>query len=162
MKYVVFVLALFAFPAVCAAEALLVTPPEWDFGDVLVGEFLETTIRGESVHPTSSLIITHVYLSPSIADFTIESMFASHGHDPPIPGIFAPAGGFVDVTVRFTPSSLGSQWVDLTFESNDHDEPIKAVTLTGRGVIPEPGSVVVWSLLGLVGITFAVWRRKRS
>ncbi len=29
-------------------------------------------------------------------------------------------------------------------------------------VIPEPGSLVVWSLLGLAGVGHAVWRRRRS
>jgi LPXTG-motif cell wall-anchored protein len=33
------------------------------------------------------------------------------------------------------------------------------VTATG---IPEPASVLVWGLLGLVGAGFAAWRRKRA
>lgn len=162
MKYCIFALLLFAFPATMWAEDLELFPQEWDFGDVPLGEFGENTIRGNSTHDTSSVIITRIYLSPSIADFTIEDIFGTNGYDPAIPGIFAP-GGFVDVTVRFTPSSLGSQSVDLIFESNDHDDPTQAVTLTGRGVsgvVPEPGSVVVWSLLGAVGLAYA-WRRRR-
>ena len=163
MKYFILALVLFAFPGSIWAEDLQLFPQEWDFGDVVLGEFGEITIRGESVNRDASLIMTNVFLETSTADFTLESIVADDGRDPPVPGIYFP-GGFFDVTVRFTPSSLGPQSADLVFWSDDHTDPEIEVTLTGNGVsvVPEPSSVVLWSSLGLMGIAFAVWRRSRS
>jgi hypothetical protein len=159
MKYIVLVLALFAFPAVCAAEALWVTPPEWDFGDVVLGESANALFQlvSDDSSPLEIYALT-------ITDDPY-SAFAITGVDPdPIPP-FLFEGEFVDATVTFTPPHVGHFDAIFQIQCNDHLHEYVDIPLTGRGVsgvIPEPGSVVVWSLLGLVGLTFAVWRRKRS
>jgi hypothetical protein len=41
--------------------------------------------------------------------------------------------------------------------------PSDNTTLTvGNGAVPEPATIIVWSLLGVLGITGGMWRRKRT
>lgn len=62
-----------------------------------------------------------------------------------------PAGGSTNLTVKFTPLSLGTNSGTLTITSNDPDTPNYLVQLTGEGIKPTitkkfaPG----WNLIGL-------------
>jgi hypothetical protein len=57
--------------------------------------------------------------------------------------------------------ATGSDPLGSTITSGINDHAIYYQRLT-TGVIPEPASLVVWSLLGALGIGVAWWRRRRA
>ncbi|MFQ6092235.1 MAG: choice-of-anchor D domain-containing protein [bacterium] len=94
-----------------------------DYGEVMVGT------------PSAwTLTITNL----GILDLTVFSVTSSHANfavtSPDFPQTI-PSGGAVDVEVTFQPSSEGPKSATLTIYSNDPDEEILTVALTGNGVL---------------------------
>ncbi|MBN1910244.1 MAG: PEP-CTERM sorting domain-containing protein [Pirellulales bacterium] len=162
MRYLVLVLAFFAFPAVCAAEAVSVTPMEWDFGDVVVGESVSKVFGIESIDPLTPVELGQIDIENDLfSAFTITLL-------DPIPAELYIEDGPIHFEVTFTPLSLGYFDAVVSIESNDtHNFPPAGtvlVPLMGNGVstaVPEPGSLVVWLLLGAAGLVYA-WSRRRA
>jgi hypothetical protein len=50
--------------------------------------------------------------------------------------------------------------VTLSLATGEFFHDLQQVRISGLAAVPEPASVIVWSLLGIVGLTIA-WRRKR-
>ncbi|MCX8056924.1 MAG: choice-of-anchor D domain-containing protein [Ignavibacteria bacterium] len=84
----------------------------------------------------------------TISNLSITGNYSLVGATTPIN---IPAGGFVNLTIRFSPKQLGSNSGTLTITSNDPDTPNLTVTLIGNGIRPTvtkkflPG----WNLIGL-------------
>jgi hypothetical protein len=162
MKNVVLVLTLFLFPGVCAAEAVSVTPMEWDFGNVPVGETATALFQIANTDPVTPVELGRIGIEDDpFSAFTITFL-------DPVPAELYVEDGALNCEVTFAPPSLGFFDGVLEIESNDtHNFPPAGTVycaLSGRGVmgaVPEASSVVIWLLLGLLGGIVAS-RRKRT
>lgn len=105
-----------------------VTPLVEDFGDVEIGNSSEVTIvvsnNGPALLSVRGLMMTN-------ADFVIVS--------PAVPFTIEPNAPPVDVTVSFSPTTPGSSLGDIDIFSNDPDENIVVVSLSGNGVVSDTG-----------------------
>lgn len=104
---------------------IVTTPGSLAFGNVETGSSadLVTTITNTG---TADLTVTG--LATTNVDFSVVS--------PATPFTVAPGAPGVDVTVRFAPASVGAASGDLNVSSNDPDEPVATVPLSGTGVEP--------------------------
>jgi len=114
-----------------AIPDISVTPPEYDFEDVSVGELSEPLVITISNSGTGNLYISDITLSDT-TNFILD-VSGCGGRTP----IIAP-GGSCTVTVVFNPKSEGVKNANIIIESNDPDEPIVSVSLTGNGVVGVP------------------------
>ncbi len=105
------------------APDISVTPQNLVFGSVTVGmtKDLAVTIQNDG---DETLVISK--LNATGADFSIPAK-------PALPATIAPAGS-IAVTVRFSPSAAGTQSRVLRITSNDPDQGVLSVSLTGEGV----------------------------
>ena len=123
------VMLLAVTPALAAPE-IEVLPTSHDFGSVLLGNSVTTvfTIYNVGGHP---LLLNTVGLQPgSSAYFTISAV-------PPLPrSIPSPDGipNWIEIEVTYSPSDEGAHNAVLEIESNDPDNPMVQVELTGTGV----------------------------
>ncbi|MFQ6094218.1 MAG: choice-of-anchor D domain-containing protein, partial [bacterium] len=96
-----------------------------DFGDVLAD--------------SSSLWMLIVY-NAGDADLTVDSVTSDHPNfivaSPTFPQTIAPADS-VSAEVVFTPSPAGVKTAGLTVFSDDPDEGVVNISLSGRGVVPD-------------------------
>lgn len=122
---------------VLIAEAdILLSEDAHDFGSVMVGSSANWT-----------LVVTNVGSMP----LTVESVLADAGGfsvvSPAFPQILG-AGNHVDVVVSFQPASIGSKSGQLVVASNDPDEGVLTVPLSGVGMPQEgPGPDISLSAL---------------
>ncbi|MFQ6094159.1 MAG: choice-of-anchor D domain-containing protein, partial [bacterium] len=94
-----------------------------DYGSAALGEAAEWILAVSNLS-TVDLIVSHI--TSDHADFSA------------IPATFTVApGGTREVTVTFAPSSLGSISGSLTIASNDPDESLVHIFLSGEGVQPD-------------------------
>lgn len=102
-----------------------------DFGDVAIGEFETYVVQIMNIG-NADLVVSSVTLDPlGSADFTITSV-------PETPFTVAPSETFVvDIETTFTPTTEGYVSTTLLIESNDADEPLVGVELSGAGVVVE-------------------------
>jgi len=114
-----------------AVPDISVEPTEHDFGDVSVGELSDPLVITISNNGTGNLYISDITLSDT-TNFTLD-VSGCGGTTP----IIAP-GGSCTVTVVFNPQSEGVKNANIIIESNDPDEPIVSVSLTGNGVVGVP------------------------
>jgi uncharacterized repeat protein (TIGR01451 family) len=102
---------------------ITVVPPSLEFGAVQVGTFSPTASITVSNDGGSDLIIYSVAVN--------DSQFAITGDD--ISGRTLAPGESVNVSLNFTPLTIGPQSASLTILSNDPDESTVTVSLTGSG-----------------------------
>ena len=102
-----------------------------DFGDVPICESRTYVAQIMNIG-NADLEVSSVTLDPlGSADFTITSA-------PNTPFIVVPSDTFVvDIEITFTPTTEGYVSTTLLIESNDEDEPLVEVELSGVGVIGE-------------------------
>lgn len=100
-----------------------VTPAYLDFGDVEMGASLGKKFE---IHNDGALTLQ------------ISSMAVNNNQFEVSNGLDISPGGMKEVTVTFTPSSLGIETGKVTITSNDPNEPTTTVSLTGEG-IQQPG-----------------------
>ncbi|MDT7041192.1 kelch repeat-containing protein [Candidatus Nitronereus thalassa] len=106
-----------------------VVPTVIDFGDVELATSQSATVTISNVGPTSNLTLESVSLeSGGTGDLALTLT-------PTTPFLLTP-GASTDVEVRFTPSSESSHGDVLEIASDDVDEPLVSINLTGRGVVP--------------------------
>ena len=104
------------------------TPPSHNFGNVEPGNTADNTFTIKSEGSTNLNISSITITGNDAAEFTIIS-----GGDPRTLN----PGQYVNVVVRFTPTSNLSKYAYLTIASNDPDENPLTVELSGNlGVIP--------------------------
>lgn len=110
-------------PAVPPAEPdITVAPNSVNFGQVVVGNSAETSV---TVSNTGTESLTVNTLSTA-APFSVVN---------PITPFTVNPGASQVVTVRFSPTAQGVQSGTLDMASNDPDEPLVSVPLTGNGVL---------------------------
>jgi hypothetical protein len=102
-----------------------------DFGEVAIGEF-ETYVAQIMNIGTADLVVSSITMDPlGSADFTITSA-------PETPFTVAPSETFVvDIETTFAPTTEAYVSATLLIESDDADEPLVGVELSGTGVLVE-------------------------
>lgn len=115
------------------APDIVLSATTLDFGHVATGSTADLTVNvsnvGSSNLTVSALATTH-------AAYTIVGA-------PALPFVVAPGGASVPVTVRFGPTATGTLAGTLDVTSDDPDEGLLAVTLTGVGDAPAPVAIRV-------------------
>lgn len=116
---------------------IVATPDTLDFENVTVGENkeLQLTIRN-----TGNANLTIHSISSSDPQFRLVSVTTPFD---------ITVNNQQSITVRFTPTSAGSQSGTLTINSNDPDEATVNVSLLGNGIqvatlIPAPAGLIAW------------------
>ena len=105
---------------------IAVSPTSLDFGTVVTGTTSDLVV---TVTNAGSLDLNVTDLQTTNPVYTVVS--------PPVPFTLAPAGS-QEVTVQFAPFLLATESGDLEIISDDPDEGLVTVPLTGRGVDPVP------------------------
>jgi len=106
------------------APDIRVLPLSLAFGDVEVGDFLDKKIQ---IHNDGDATLQISSITSNNDNFEILD-------DPDVP-----SGGMIQVTVRFTPESVGTKFGLITIASDDPDEPSVLVSVAGKGIhIPQP------------------------
>jgi len=100
-----------------------------DFGDVNIGDSTTYVVQIQNVG-NGEMEVNSVTLDGS-ADFAITSA-------PAMPFTIAPSEAIlVDIEITYTPSAAGAASTTVAIESNDEDESLVEVALTGAGVAVE-------------------------
>ncbi len=126
-----------AKPIVSAIEVVSTAPPtpepdinvlptSLDFGDV---EENTTSDMIVTVSNVGTVDLNVSALNITAGEFTVVS---------PATAFVVSSGSSQDVTVRFSPTSVGAQAGDLEISSDDPDEGLVTVPLTGNGTTPPP------------------------
>ena len=97
-----------------------------DYGQVVVGDTSKWDVVVTNIG-TKDLVVNYMAITPPSGDFTIET---------PYPQTLSP-GGQLNVTLTFTPTSVGLKSADVYIVSDDPDEPVSTITLSGAGIAPE-------------------------
>jgi hypothetical protein len=98
-----------------------------DFGNITVGNYQEltTTISNRSM---VSLAIDNIIQTSGSSDFSYVS---------PSTPFEVGAGSSENITIRFTPSTIGAASATFTVNSNDPDSPEVTFSVSGSGVAPD-------------------------
>ena len=118
---------LMALPtAAWAAPAIGVSPSALVFGDVdlLATATIPVTVQNSGSDPLN--VGAFFFSGTSLTSFSLVS-------PPTLPFVLAP-GATIQLSVRFSPTSLGAKSASLSIISNDPISPTKVVTLAGTGV----------------------------
>jgi hypothetical protein len=164
-RKIVLLACVFAFPEVTTAENIDVIPDSWDFGNVLVGDMASTTFTVEADGPAAGDM--SIVYGVDIVDDPAGAFTLDLGGSPDFPWVLFMGDDLVpdfqQFDVSFIPPSPGDFSARVTIDST-HVGPIWSVPIEGHslGIVPEPGSLIVWSLLGLVGVACGWRRRGRS
>ena len=108
-----------------------VSPLSFDFGDVAVGTSAPTVVTVSNLGGANLDISAIGFAAGSNAAFTVTDA-------PTLPASLPSETGNADVTVTFMPSGAGAAAATLQITSNDTDEPVVEVALSGTGVSEEP------------------------
>ncbi len=107
---------------VTGAPDIVVTPTSLDYGPVFIGGVSNKTLEiendGTDVLTVSSLVTTHADYTTSVANAVI------------------PPGTSQAIIVSYAPTSTGQNPATLTLTSDDPDEPVIDIPLTGEGLEP--------------------------
>ena len=97
-----------------------------DFAGIRVGTFERSTIKLTNMNGTNSTLTFNVSgIGPHFRRFGLPS------------SLFLLAGQSAEFEVEFAPTSIGVKTGVLTITSNDPDNPIFVINLSGVGVVPE-------------------------
>jgi hypothetical protein len=113
-----------------------VSPLALDFGDVAVGSSAALMVTGTNLGAADLVVSGIDFGAGSSPDFSVTSAPALPATLPPVAS--DPVGGTADVEVAFAPSAQGVASATLEIASDDADEPVVAVALSGNGVSVEP------------------------
>ncbi len=106
-----------------AAPDIDVSPLHLDFGRVTIGRFSDLLVTIRNLGTTDTLRVTHFAVSNS-SFVCLDNPF------------ILPPGGVRQIEVRYAPVVVQRDTGTLSITSNDPDEPIVQISLTGRGVRP--------------------------
>lgn len=113
-------------------QNIAVNPTSIDFGDVGVGDGSATSSMTIENNGSADLIVSDITVTgDDLADFTID-LNRSSGPAMNLPETIQP-GDSVTLVVVFSPSSMGDKNASLEINSNDPDDSLVAVALTGNG-----------------------------
>ena len=120
-----------------------VSPSSIDFGDVLVGES-----ASENVTISNNWDELDIYISSiSVSDGTNFSVNSSGGFT-------LESGANTTITVSFHPGSAADFQSSLIIQSDDPDDPVVEVNLSGRGISPTYHDLS-WSVEGQGSVTLS-------
>ncbi len=111
------------------APDIRVEPVSLDFGSVEIGTYL---IKEFSIYNDGDLTL-------QISSIQSDSIQFETGS-----GTQVSPGGVLRITVKFSPTSVGSKTAEIKIRSNDPDEPIVSVKLYGKGIYPELPGIGEW------------------
>ncbi len=111
------------------APDIRVEPASLDFGSVEIGTYLIKEFR---VYNDGDLTLQISSIQSNNTQFEISS------------GTQVSPGGVMSITVKFTPTSIGSKTAEVKIRSNDPDEPVVTVLLYGKGIYPELPGIGKW------------------
>ena len=123
------------FDFVAAEPDIDVTPAAVDFGFVELGAPAPETVTISNVGDAGLTVDGISLQSGGSGDFMITSA-------PATPVNIGASGGFDTVQVTFTPSGPGDASDVLEISSDDPDEPLVQVALSGRGVAVLPSDLI--------------------
>ncbi|MFQ5652008.1 MAG: choice-of-anchor D domain-containing protein, partial [bacterium] len=110
-----------------------VTPPSFDFGNVTIGA---STTQGFEVRNSGTAALQASSVSLQGSDVTEFSLASGSGFT-------LPAGASQSLEVTFQPASAGAKSANFQIASNDPDENLLVVPLTGNGVLPPAPEILV-------------------
>ena len=156
MKYLILVMALFAFPAIAAAQNIDVVPTSCDFDDVVVGDTASTTFTITGISSVDAIIDLIEIIDDPVGVFALEEPL-----NPELP-VILDLGEVAYYDVTFAPSDIGGFSATLRIRSTDlaHGGAWD-VPLSGTGVVPEPSMFCLLAVaaLGLLACNRRVHRR---
>ncbi|MDT7041203.1 choice-of-anchor D domain-containing protein [Candidatus Nitronereus thalassa] len=107
-----------------------VAPPSLNFGNVELFSSQSAIVTIQNVVPDADLTVSDFALSSGgTGDFTLTTV--------PATPLVIPANGSADVEVTFTPSSEGAAADSLDITSDDPDESLVSVAISGTGIVTE-------------------------
>ncbi|MDT7041204.1 choice-of-anchor D domain-containing protein [Candidatus Nitronereus thalassa] len=107
-----------------------VAPPSVNFGNVELFSSQSAIVTIQNVVPDADLTVSDFALSSGgTGDFTLTTV--------PATPLVIPANGSADVEVTFTPSSEGAAADSLDITSDDPDESLVSVAISGTGIVTE-------------------------
>jgi len=131
---------------VTVAQNISVSPPSHDFGDVAVGGFVDAsrTVGITVANTGGNLLVVNLVSLSNLDHFSllVDAGQGACGSTSPL----VSAGSACTVTVRFRPASVGAHTATLAIRSNDSDEPMVTVALSGTGVPLPPADIAVQPL----------------
>jgi hypothetical protein len=114
------------FTVISIEPDIVVNPTNLNFGLTLVNDSSDLPFTITNIGAT---ILTVSDVSTTNGAFTVVS--------PSTPFDVAAGGGSQDVTIRFSPSSEGVHTGNVEISSNDPDEAVATISLTGEGGTPK-------------------------
>ena len=123
---------LFAVAPALADPDIEVVPTSHDLGHVWLGNSAKTVITVSNVGGHPLLLYGLDFQMVSSASFSITEA-------PPLPQLVPPPDGeqnWIEIEVTYSPSGVGIHSAVLEIASNDPDESVVQVALTGMGVSP--------------------------
>jgi hypothetical protein len=151
--FLVAVLGVLCLAAAAHAENIGVTPEDWDFGGVPVGDSAAMTLTMSSLGPTPLMIMSVDILNDPTGAFSVADL-------PTLPPEL-PAGESIEREVFFEPPSVGPHEGQIRIVSNDREDPIWWAPLSGLGLVPEPSTTTLL-LTGMTFLGLVVRRRRRD
>ena len=115
------------------APDIYVAPPGISFGELELGESSDGSFF---IYNFGDLLLQIVSITSSSDQFQVLSQ----------PSDLTP-DSFVEIWVRFAPSSPGNKTGSISINSNDSDEPVATISLSGSGVYPEFPIVGNWQII---------------
>jgi hypothetical protein len=134
-------LCLFVCPTIVLGQNVAVDPQGWSFSEVDLGESSTKAIRIDSLGPTPLYINSASVLGDADGAFSVN-------HDPFPPELFEGESVYVDLT--FQPPAAGLFEATLEIITNDRETPVLRYDISGTGVIPEPATLGIISMLATV------------
>jgi len=128
-SHVVFVMLLallLAVPSVHAEGDIEVVPFDYDFGDVNIGSSIATLVKINNVGDSALTVNAIGFQAGSSTDFAITSTML-------LPRTIS-AGWYFEVEITFAPSAAGLSSATIEITSEDPDEPLVVVALSGTGI----------------------------
>lgn len=132
-----------------------VTETPVDFGAVPIGGSQDRIVR--IANAAVGIGDNNPYINAGVDTLTVDSLTVSGSGFSIVPvsltSVVVDAGQHQDITVRFTPTSLGQGVGTLTLHSNDPCQPIRTVSLTATVIAPQlnvsaPASVFPPTVVG--------------
>ena len=111
------------------------------------------------VYDSGSLVVT----TPSVPDWDGLGFSSPFDFNPSDPDVALASGYFSSATILFAPGSHSIRIRDIHIPPFSGATPFADGTVAFKAeVVPEPAGVLVWGLVGVLGIGAGGWRRWRK
>ncbi len=120
--------AILAVPLAADAQDAQIVPDSLDFGQVCVGDSVVLPFQVRSIDPEFSLTVDEIYITEDPS-----GSFEITLTEPAVLPADLDLGESMLVEVTYVPMTAGTHSGTVTVRSNDHDDPVIDVPLTGEG-----------------------------